>query len=141
MSGNAERMAAELVALGYRPAPFAAPETQGGAEGVRFAYRIEDGSRTGDTVTLGIAVHPKEGKWPETAPHWLHLSPPDSVLAEQVKGSQPRGSVDFHADEDGLEWMAISAPPRDFWDRIETPDGKGMRAYLERHVRRIWSGR
>ena len=83
-------MAEELVELGYRPDPFTAPEQQGAADGVRFEYRIEDGSRTGDTVTLAVAVHENEGKWPEVVPHWLYISPPDTVLAEQVRGPSRR---------------------------------------------------
>lgn len=141
MSRNAERMAAELVALKYRPKPFTTPAEQGGAEGVRFEYRIQDGSRSGETVTLGLALRQDEGEWPEVAPHWLYLSPPDKVLEEQVRGSRPKGVVKHYELEDGLNWMAISAPPSDFWDQIEKPEGKSMRTYLDRHVRRIWSPR
>jgi len=141
MSQNAERMAAELLELDYRSEPFTAPEAQGGAEGVQFEYRIQDGSRSGETVTLGFAVHPDEGEWPEVAPHWLYLSPPDEVLAEQVRGSKSSGAVSLHDGADGLKWMAISAPPRDFWDQIESPDSKSMKTYLDRHIRRIWRAR
>ena len=35
----------------------------------------------------------------------------------------------------------MSAPPSDFWDQIDAPDGKNMRTYLVRHIRRIWSVR
>ena len=138
MSRNSERMASELVGLGYAPEPFTAPEDQGGAEGVRFEYPIGDGSRAGETVNLAVALHENEGEWPEVAPHWVYVSPPDSVLGELVKGSQRRGVVATYEFENGECWMAISAPPEDFWDRIETPDGKNMETYLERHIRRIW---
>ena len=90
MSNNSERIAAELAELRYRTSPFTAPQQQGGADGVRFQYRIEDGSRAGETVILAVAMHQNEGEWPEVAPHWLYLSPPDPVLAELVKGSAPR---------------------------------------------------
>ena len=141
MSTNSERMAAELVGLGYRPGPFTAPREQGGADGVRFEYRIKDGSRKGDTVTLAVAVHKNEGEWPEVAPHWVYLSPADDVLAEQVKGAQSPGAVANFECDNRQAWMAISAPPGDFWDQIDTKDGKNMRTYLERHIRRIWSAR
>ena len=141
MSQNAERMAAELIALDYRPKPFTAPQAQGGAEGVQFQYRILDGSRSGETVILGLAVHSNEGQWPEVAPHWLYLSPPDDVLAELVQGSASRGVVNRYDGENGSTWMAISAPPRDFWDQIEKPDSKSMKTYLDRHLRRIWRAR
>ena len=141
MSKNSERMAAELIELGYRPSPFTAPQDQGGAEGVQFAYPIRDGSRGGDTVHVAVAVHENEGEWPEIAPHWVYLAPPDDVLAEQVKGSQSPGAVATYEYANGQTWMAISAPPSDFWDQIDTPDGKSMRTYLDKHIRRIWSAR
>lgn len=138
MSQNSERMAVELAQLELNPKPFKAPKNQGGATGVQFDYRIKDGSRTGETVTIGLALHTNEGTWPEVAPHWLYLSPPDNVLAEMVMGSRSRGVVDCFETEDGVPWMAISAPPNDFWDQIEAPDIKGMKIYLDRHVCRIW---
>ena len=141
MSNNSERIAAELAELRYRTSPFTAPQQQGGAAGVRFQYRIEDGSRAGDTVTLALAMHQNEGEWPEVAPHWLYLSPPDPVLAELVKGSRSPGAIQTFQCADGHDWIAISAPPSDFWDRIDTPNGKNMEAYLNRHIRRIWSAR
>ncbi len=141
MSNNVERLAAELAELDYRTSPFTAPEDQGGGTGVRFEYRITDGSRAGETVTLALAIHPNEGEWPEVAPHWLYLSPPDSVLAELVKGSRSPGAVQDFQCADGHDWMAMSAPPSDFWDQIDTPNGKNMEAYLNRHIRRIWGAR
>ena len=141
MSNNSERIAAELAELRYRTSPFTAPQQQGGGDGVRFQYRIEDGSRAGETVILAVAMHQNEGEWPEVAPHWLYLSPPDLVLAELVKGSRSPGAIQTFQCADGHDWMAISAPPSDFWDQIDTPNGKNMEAYLDRHVRRIWSAR
>ena len=141
MSRNSELMAAELVELGYRPRPFTAPQEQGGADGVMFEYRIEDGSRERNSVTLAVAVHENEGEWPEVAPHWVYLSPPDDVLAEQVKGARPPGAVEYCECENGQAWMVISSPPSDFWDQIDTQAGKNMRTYLDSHIRRIWSAR
>ena len=141
MSRNSERMLAELLELGYRPGPFTAPQEQGGADGVKFEYRILDGSRETDIVTLAVAVHDDEGEWPEVAPHWVYLSPPDDVLAELVKGSRPPGAVANFEYENGHVWMAFSAPPSDFWDQIDTQHGKNMTTYLNNHIRRIWSAR
>lgn len=141
MSNNSERMAAELAELRYDTSPFAAPEQQGGATGVRFPYQIKDGSRAGETVILALAMHQNEGEWPEVAPHWLYLSPPDPVLEELVKGSPTPGAIQNFQCADGLDWMAISAPPSDFWDQIDAPNSKNMETYLNRHIRRIWSAR
>lgn len=138
MSRNSERIAAELTELGYRPRPFTAPEEQGGADGVMFEYRIEDGSRKSDTVTLAVAVHENEGEWPEVAPHWVYLSPPDDVLAEQVKGA---AGVVANFECNGQVWMVVSSPPSDFWDQIDIEGGKNMEIYLNCHIRRIWSAR
>ena len=141
MSNNAERMAAELAGLGYDPRPFTAPQEQGGAEGVQFKYVIKDGSRTGEMVTLAVALHENEGQWPEVAPHWVYVSPPDRVLAEQVKGAASPGVVAHYEGGEGETWMAVSAPPSDFWDEIDARNGKNMETYLERHICRIWEAR
>ena len=141
MSKNTELMTAELIALNYQTGPFTAPQQQGGADGVQIEYRIKDGSRTGEYVSLAMAMNENEGEWPEVAPHWLYVSPPDEVLAEQVKGSQSPGAVENYECTDGKNWMAISAPPSDFWDLIDTPNGKSMKTYLDRHIRRIWKAR
>lgn len=136
MSKSSERIAAELDKLGYRTKPFTAPPEQGGGDGVSFTYRIEDGSRAGESVTFAVAMHENEGEWPEVAPHWIYIAPPDSVLEEIVRGNN--GAVAGYTCTDGLDWMAISFPPSDFWDRIDTPDGKNMQVYLDKHIRRIW---
>ncbi len=136
MSKSSERIAAELGKLGYRTKSFTAPPQQGCGDGVRFTYRIEDGSRAGESVTFAVAMRENEGVWPEVAPHWIYLAPPDIDLAELVRESN--GAVDIYTDADGLDWMAISAPPSDFWDQIDTPDGKNMQIYLDKHIRRIW---
>ena len=141
MSNNSERIVAELAELRHNTSPFVAPEQLGGAAGVRFPYRIEDGSRVGETVTLALAMRQDEGDWPEVAPHWLYVSPPDPVLEELVKGSRSPGAIQTFQRADGLDLMAISAPPSDFWDQIDIPNGKNMETYLNRHIRRIWSAR
>ncbi len=141
MSSNVARMTSELTELGYQPRPFTQPQEQGGADGVQFEYRIEGGSRTGETVTLAVAINENEGRWPEVAPHWVYVSPPDGVLAEQVKGSASPGVVEYYDGANGETWMAISAPPRDFWDAIDTPEGKNMETYLKRHIGRVWEAR
>ena len=74
------------------------PGTIHGAEGPGrrggCSVRVPNRGRQsgGETVILGLAQHPNEGEWPEVAPHCCTFPPPDGVLAEQVKGSRPKGS-------------------------------------------------
>ena len=82
MNRNSDRTAVELVGLRFRPGPFTALQKLGGADGVSFKYRIEDGSRRGDTLTLAVSVHKNERVQPEVALHCVYLSSPDDVLAD-----------------------------------------------------------
>ena len=143
MSKNAGIFARELSHLGYTPQPFSTAMRHCPGEGVKFEYRIKDGSRTGETVLLGVVIPDVRGAWPEVTPHWIHISPSDSVLAEQVQAYRngQHGCVEGYKDTDGVEWMAISAPVTDFWDQIDDPNGKSVKTYLERHIRRIWATR
>lgn len=141
MSENARLLAEELRLLRYEPEPFNATQIRSIGEGIKFTYRIESGSRVGQTVLLGLAVPDRRGAWPEVTPHWVCLSPPDNILEEQVKGAPQPAAVKHWEDDVGTSWMAISAPPDDFWDKIERPEDKNMETYLKRHINRIWSTR
>ena len=144
MSENTELMFKELADLGYKPERFTSSMQHCQGEGVKFEYAIKDGSRAGEKVLIGLVVPDPRGRWPEVAPHWILVSPIDTVLEEQVKANRENGqhgSVERYTDENGVEWMAISAPADDFWDQIEHPDSKSVKTYLERHMRRIWMAR
>ena len=145
MSDNTQLMREELQQLGYEPKSFESSLAECPGEGVKFQYEILDGSRAGETVTLGLVIPVIAGEWPEATPHWIHISPPDSVLAEQVQAHRGNGrgsgTVRYHQDDEGTEWMAISAPVRDFWDQIKEVNGKNMVTYLDQHMRRIWGAR
>lgn len=138
MSESAQLLAEELQNLNYEPEIFVSAMHHCPGEGVKFKYRIEDGSRSGEEVLIGLVVPESRGTWPEVTPHWILISPVDTVLEEQVKAT---GSAERYKDEDGIEWMAISAPVKDFWDKIEPPDSKSVKTYIERHIRRIWDAR
>ena len=138
MSENARLLAEELIDLGYEPENFVSKMQHCQGEGVKFEYPIEDGSQSGEKVLIGLVVPESRGTWPEATPHWILISPVDTVLEEQVKA---KGSVERYEDEDGVKWMAISAPVKDFWDKIEPPDSKSVKTYIERHIRRIWDAR
>ena len=143
MSENTELMFKELEYLDYKPERFSSSMRHCQGEGVKFEYVIKDGSRSGEKVMIGLVVSDSRGTWPEVAPHWILVSPIDTVLEEQVKANRngQQGSAERYTDKNGVEWMAISAPVADFWDQIEPPDSKSIRTYLERHMRRIWGAR
>ena len=144
MLDNVRLLSEELKHLGYAPRQFSTPMRHCPGEGIKFEYQITDGSRTGETVLLGLVIPDAAGTWPEGTPHWVHISPPDSVLEEQVqavRGNGHCGCVERYEDADGVSWSAISAPVTDFWDQIDTPNGKTAKTYLERHIRRIWAAR
>lgn len=139
MADNAQRLFEELANLGYQPQYFECPLKASTGRGVKFCYAIPDGSRTGEMVTIGLVIPDEVGDWPEIAPHWVHIFPLDSVIEEQVKGQN--GSVKHYSDQDGTDWMAISAPVSDFWDQIDDPNGKNAKTYIDHHLRRIWGAR
>ena len=141
MNENARLLAEELSLLGYESEPFNAPQVHGIGDGIKFEYRIESGSRAGETVLLGLAIPDDRGTWAEITPHWVCISPRDNALVEQVLGAPQPGAIKHWEDEAGTPWMAISAPPDDFWDKIERPEDKNMETYLKRHINRIWSTR
>ena len=143
MSENNRLFSEELRRLGYKPQPFLTSMKHCPGEGIKFEYQIKDGSRKGDTVMLGLVIPETAGAWPEATPHWIHISPLDSVLGEQVQAHRGvgQGCVEWYKDVDGVEWMAISAPVSDFWDQIDEPNGKSAKTYLDRHIRRIWAAR
>ena len=47
------------------------------------------------------------------------------------------GYVELEKDESGREWLKMSRPPGDLWDRLET---KHMKTWISEHLRRIWRG-
>lgn len=94
---------------------------------VCFKYKVESGSHIGELATVGISMHGSES-YPEYPPHWIHITPP----IDDGKG----GVVEKYQDTNGREWIVLSRPPGELWDRLPT---KHMRAYLSEHMRRFWS--
>ena len=143
MNDNAQLLFGELKQLDYKPEFFDCPIKECSGKGVKFEYQIIDGSRSDETVVLGLVIPESMGAWPEVTPHWIHICPPDSVLEEQVQANRGnnQGTIRRYKDQEGIEWLAISAPVKDFWDQIEEPNGKNVATYLERHVRRVWGAR
>ena len=122
MHGNIYRVKAELESLGYRTSTHESPH----GEAVSFPYTVEVGSLKGECVMLAISMHGDE-RYPEYPPHWIHLSPPIS----DGKG----GAVEkYFVNEQ--EWIAISRPPGEIWDKLPK---KHMSAYMSEHLRRFWN--
>ena len=121
MSNSADRVQGELEALGYQTSVF---DTQQGKV-VSFDYIIEAGSHKGTQIKVGVSF--QEEGYPEYPPHWIHVTPP----IDDGKG----GVVEKYADAQGREWIAMSRPPGEMWDRLPT---KHMYAYIGEHLRRIW---
>ena len=121
MSASVQRVNAELESMGYQTREFDSPY----GRVVAFQYTIEVGSHIGKEVSVGVGF--QEEGYPEYPPHWVHVSPrlPDKV-----------GVVNAYTDPEGREWLAMSRPPGDIWDRLPT---KHMGAYISEHLRRIWS--
>lgn len=123
MCDNIGRIKAELEGLGYATSVFDSPH----GRVVSFRYTIETGSRKGKKVWVGVSFQGSEG-YPEYPPHWLHASPP----IDDGQG----GVVETYRDAQQREWVAMSRPPGDIWDRLPT---KHMRVYINEHLRRVWN--
>lgn len=121
MSDSIQRIRGELAELGYAPVVFESPK----GTAVSFRYTMPTGSHANRTVN--IAVSAPDGEYPEYPPHWVHISPP----IDDGRG----GTLKRYTDSQGQEWLAMSRPPADIWDRLRT---KHMRSYINDHLRRIW---
>ena len=112
---------AELDSLGYITSIIDGPH----GKMVSFGYTIEAGSHRGEHVTLGVSF--QEAEYPEYPPHWVHVNPP----INDGRG----GSVQSYESSDGMQWLAMSRPPGEMWDRLRT---KHMSLFLSEHLRKIW---
>lgn len=123
-----EQIVAELEGLGYAPVVESHPNYR---QVVVVEYLVENGRFVGKKFRLGISMHGSEG-YPEYPPHFIHLSPPPDA----PRDGAPHGSPYSCPDAEGVEhqWIALSRPPNEFWDRLPT---KNMQGYME-HLRRFW---
>ena len=119
MDSNLVQMQSELEAAGYSTTILPTPY----GEAVTFPYRIASGTHAGETVRIGISG--PEGPYPEYPPHFIHISPPIS------DGNHPHGQY----QADNREWLILSRPPTDFWDKRKE---RNMVVYLNDHLRRLW---
>ena len=72
----------------------------------------------------------QEEGYPEYPPHWIHISPP---YDDQLGGAT---NLYSGCDPEGVtqEWLALSRPPGEMWDRLVT---KHMKSYLDSHITRF----
>ena len=93
---------------------------------VEFDHLVEVGPRKGERFKMGVGF--QEKGYPEYPPHWIHVSPP----VEDGLG----GVIERYATDDGREWVAMSRPPKEHWDRL--PE-KNMKSFVNEHLRRFWN--
>ncbi len=123
MSDSISRVKAELENLGYQTSVFASPV----GNVVSFPYTVETGSRRGETIKMGVSFQGSE-PYPEYPPHWIHISPP--------MDDGKNGVIQAYCDAQGCNWVAMSRPPGDIWDKLPT---KHMKVYIDEHLRRVWN--
>lgn len=122
MSNNIERIQAELKSLGYETSTSDSPS----GRVVSFCYTVESGRYEKKELRIGISFQGDE-LYPEYPPHWIHVTPP----IDDSRG----GVVERYSDPCGREWVAMSRPPGDKWDRLQT---KHMQHYISEHLRAFW---
>lgn len=120
MEDSIQRIQNELEGLGYVPVVTDWPK----GKAIRFQYTIPAGSHAGKTVYVAVSA---DSAYPEYPPHWVLISPP----INDGRG----GAYESYTDDDGREWLAMSRPPDDIWDRLAT---KHMSRYISEHLNRIW---
>ena len=124
MSGNLQKIAAELRGLGIETSLLNSPK----GDLVAFPYTIDVGSHNGQTVQIGLSMQGNE-LYPEYPPHWIHISP----AIDDKRG----GAVEHYTDNHGKEWIVLSRPPGPLWDKLAT---KHISHFLSDHLRRLWDG-
>lgn len=122
-----DKVANELEMEGYESFRFSSPQ----GEVVAIKYKILTGKHKDKEMWLGFSFHGGEESYPEYPPHWIHISPPhDDGFGGAVQS--------YTTNDNGVEmqWLALSRPPRDFWDNLST---KHMSQYLQIHISRFCS--
>lgn len=122
MPNSVDLVREELEALGHSTNLFDGPR----GTVVSFDYIIEAGSHKGERVLVGVSF--QEEGYPEYPPHWVHVTP-------RIPDGKEGGVVQEYTDNEGREWLAMSRPPGDIWDKLPT---KHMASYKSEHLRRIW---
>ena len=122
MADDISQVRKELEELGHPTSVRDSPQ----GKVVEFDYKVDVGPRKGERFKVGVSF--QEGGYPEYPPHWIHVSPPveDGI----------RGVVKQYTTDDGREWVAMSRPPKGYWDRLTE---KNMKNFVNEHLRRFWN--
>ena len=126
MNGIDDRIKKELESLGYDPDVVEGDTVSGPQRIVTFEYRVPTGRFKNKTYMVGVSTQCEAVGYPEVPPHWIFVSPP----IFDTRDGNNHGLNTFG----GKQWVALSRPPNEFWDRVSE---KGMKAYLE-HLARVW---
>ena len=122
MADDVSRVREEMEEQGF---PSSVRDSEQGTV-VEFDYLVDVGPRKGERFKMGISF--QEGGYPEYPPHWIHVSP----RVEDGIG----GVVKQYTTDDGRVWVAMSRPPKEYWDRLSE---KNMKNYVNEHLRRFWN--
>ena len=124
MPSGLEKIKSELEGLGYNPFYIDTPQ----GKAVVIDYCVKSGKYRRTQCLIGVSF--QEEGYPEYPPHWIHISPPYS----DQKGGTTQAYT--HTDNKGekKEWLALSRPPQDFWDKLPT---KHIKYYLDYHISRF----
>ena len=121
MNISINRINAELISLGHRTHIF---ESILGTV-VSFIYLVGTGPYKDERFFFGVSMQGVE-PYPEYPPHWVHVSPPIT---------DHRGGLSYKYSANGLDWLALSRPPGEIWDKL--PE-KNMKVYITEHLHRFW---
>lgn len=118
-----ERIKSELEGLRYNPFYIDTPQ----GKAVVINYPVSVGKYKGKQILLGFSL--QEEGYPEYPPHWIHISPP---YDDQKGGTIQSYCLDNEGENQ--KWLALSRPPKDFWDKLAT---KHIKHYLDYHISRF----
>lgn len=121
-----QRIRQELEDLGYQPEVVEGDTIGGHQRIVVFDYDVPVGRFRGSRLKVGISTQCEAVGYPEIPPHWIFISPPIT----DIRDGANHGLNNFG----GRDWVALSRPPGEFWDRVAN---KTMRAYLL-HLNKVW---
>ncbi len=96
-----------------------------------FGYVIPCGFLEKKKITIGIEFPVKD--YPRLPPHFIHLKREEFSDREIGK----IGKIHEEYEHSGERWIALSRPPQDIWDELDSSK-KNLYTFFESHLRRLW---